>query len=128
MTKIFGRCIFIDLYCFLEPRLSSYQNGFLKGRSCTRQLFVYPNKIYQGLENRRNVQVVYTYYEKAFDSVDHQLLLRKLSDMVGRDRLLQIIRLNLSGRYYQVRISNSLINILLDFTGTKSCSNLKQLS
>ena len=90
--KIFDRCIFIDLNRFLEPRLSSYQYGFIRGRSYTVQLVVYLGKIYRALENRQNVQVVHTDHNKAFDRVDNQLLMRNSSDMGVRGRLLQLIR------------------------------------
>ena len=63
LSNVFDRFIFIDLYRLLEPRLSSYHYGFMKGRSCTVQLLVYLRKIYRVLENRQNVQVVYTNYE-----------------------------------------------------------------
>ena len=108
VSKILDRCIFIDLYRFVEPRLSSCQYGFIKGRSCTVQLLVYLGKIYRALDNHQNVQVVYTDFEKAFDRVDHQLLLRKLSDIGVRGRLLQLIRSFLSGRCYKVRVNSSL--------------------
>ena len=108
VSKILDRCIFINLYRFLEPRLSSCQYGFIKGRSCTVQLLVYLGKIYRALDNHQNVQVVYTDFEKAFDRVDHQLLLRKLSDIGVRGRLLQLIRSFLSGRCYKVRVNSSL--------------------
>ena len=72
------------------------------------QLLVYLGKIYRALENHQNVQVVYIDYETIFDHEDQQLLMRKLSDMAVRGRLLQLIRSCLSGRCYQVRVNNSL--------------------
>ena len=108
VSIFFDRCRTNYLYRFLEPRLWSYPYGFIWGRFFTVQLLVYLGKIYRALENHQNVQVVYTDYETIFDHEDQQLLMRKLSDMAVRGRLLQLIRSCLSGRCYQVRVNNFL--------------------
>ena len=108
VSKMFHRCIFIDLHRVLEPRLSSYQYGFKKCRFCKVLLLVYLGKNYRAPENRQNVHVVYLDYEKACERVHHQLLLSNVSDMGVKGSLLQLIRSYFSGRCCHVRINNSL--------------------
>ena len=54
------------------------QHGFRSGRSCLSQLLEHHNKILEELEKSSNVDVIYLDFGKAFDKVDHGILLNKL--------------------------------------------------
>ena len=54
------------------------QHGFRSGRSCLSQLLEHHNKILEELEKSNNVDVIYLDFTKAFDKVDHGILLNKL--------------------------------------------------
>ena len=54
------------------------QHGFCSGRSCLSQQLVHHNKILEELEKSNNVDVIYLDFAKAFDNVDHGILLNKL--------------------------------------------------
>ena len=54
------------------------QHGFRSGRSCLTQLLHHLDDILQGLLTGADVDTIYLDYAKAFDKVDHKLLLRKL--------------------------------------------------
>ena len=54
------------------------QHGFIAGKSCTTQLLEYIEDITQALDTGMGVNVIYLYFQKAFDKVPHQRLLKKL--------------------------------------------------
>ena len=54
------------------------QHGFRSGRSCLSLLLEHQNKISDELEKSNNVYVIYLDFAKAFDKVDHGILLNKL--------------------------------------------------
>ena len=87
VSKVFERCIYTTLYKFLRPKFSNSQHGFRKRRSCVTQLLQYLDLVFKGIDNGSKVEVVYTDFEKAFDKVDHGILLSKLFRLGVRGKL-----------------------------------------
>ena len=58
------------------------QHGFRSGRSCLSQLLEHHNKILEELEKSNNVDVIGLDFAKAFDKVDHGILLNKF-EIIG---------------------------------------------
>ena len=58
--------------------LSSKQHGFQKKRSCLTQLIDHVDHILKTLYAGDEVDAIYLDYGKAFEKVDHQILLKKL--------------------------------------------------
>ena len=56
------------------------QHGFRFGRSCLSQLLEH-HKILEELGKSNNVDVIYIDFAKAFDKVDHDILLKKLKNI-----------------------------------------------
>ena len=61
--------------------LQNFQHGFRTGRSCLTQLIDYYNSIMEQLELGENVDVVYLDMTKAFDKVDHKILMNKIKSL-----------------------------------------------
>ena len=59
--------------------INDAQHGFLHGRSCVTQLLTTLHRIGQLLDNNIQTDVIFLDFAKAFDSVDHNILLTKLS-------------------------------------------------
>ncbi|XP_028170917.1 inositol 1,4,5-trisphosphate receptor-like [Ostrinia furnacalis] len=57
------------------------QHGFLRGRSTVSNLSVFTNYVLEHMEGGGQVDVIYTDFEKAFDRVDHVILLHKLESL-----------------------------------------------
>ena len=58
-------------------KMNPKQHGFCSGRSCLSQLLKHHNNILEELEKSNNVDVIYLDFAKAFDKVDHGILLSK---------------------------------------------------
>ena len=81
VIKIFERVIRTQLVEFLENNklISAKQHGFRKGRSCLTQLLSHMDQILENYLRGDETDVIYLDYAKAFDKVDHKILLHKLS-------------------------------------------------
>jgi len=73
---------------FISNKLfSNCQNGFIKGRSTVLQLLHILDKWTKLLDEGRQVDAIYTDFEKAFDKVPHKRLLSKLRSYGVREEL-----------------------------------------
>lgn len=84
---------------------SSYQYGFIPGRSTVLQLITLLDKWTRHLENGGQLDIIYTDFEKAFDKVPHRRLLSKLSSYGIHVQLIKWIENFLCYRKYQVKIN-----------------------
>ena len=80
IIKIFERITVKKLVEYLERNnlLNNGQHGFRKKRSCLSQLLEHYQALVEALENREVAEVIYLDFAKAFDKVDHGVLMRKL--------------------------------------------------
>ena len=59
--------------------LSQYQHGFRSEHSCESQLISFRQEVYDNLENGNQTYIIVMDFSKAFDKVDHNKLIYKLS-------------------------------------------------
>ena len=80
LIKLFEKIIRIKIVDYIEEHnlLRSQQHAFRKYRSCLTQLLIHIDKILEIVGRGSNVDVVYLDFSKAFDKVDHKLLLFKI--------------------------------------------------
>ena len=57
--------------------LSPFQHGFVSRRSTMTNLLEFSSKVLKGFHEAKQTDVIYTDFSKAFDSVNHDLLLCK---------------------------------------------------
>ena len=105
-SKICERVVFFHLYNFLMETgfLYKFQSGFRPGDSTINQLIFLVHKIYEALEDGKEVQVVFLDISKAFDKVWHAGLLRKLEALGVQSPLLQWFESYLCNRKQRVVI------------------------
>lgn len=110
IIKIFEKIIRDRLVDFFEKQelFNNGQHGFRKGRSCLSQLLAHQEFVLDSLEEGGNVDVVYLDFAKAFDKVDHGVLLHKLSSLGIKGNLGMWIHSFLHGRSQRVAVDGTL--------------------
>ncbi|XP_015779033.1 PREDICTED: uncharacterized protein LOC107356917 [Acropora digitifera] len=105
-SKICERVVFFHLYNFLMETgfLYKFQSGFRPGDSTINQLIFLVHKIYEALEDGKEVRVVFLDISKAFDKEWHAGLLRKLEALGVQSPLLQWFESYLCNRKQRVVI------------------------
>lgn len=117
ISKVFEYVIHIRLTNFLERNavLSDQQYGFRKGMSTIRGLYQALSFAIDSLNNKNQTLVMCLDLSRAFDSVDHNILLNRLDGYGIRGRALELMKSYLCGRTQQV--------IDFDLNGRKIVSN-----
>ena len=100
LSKISEKIVFTRLYNFLLDIdfLNPFQSGFRPGDSTINQLILITHKIYEALEQGKEVRMVF------LDKVWHKGLLYKLERIGVRDPLLKWFKTYLTGRKQRVTI------------------------
>ncbi|BHF59610.1 hypothetical protein SprV_0100257100 [Sparganum proliferum] len=106
LCKVMERIMKNELIDFLEVHglLSNCQHGFRKGRSCTTNLLRSLQSWTRALDDRHEVHIAFIDFQKAFDTVPHQRLLRKLKKIGIGGNFLKWIENFLLGRHQVVCI------------------------
>ena len=78
--KIFESVIFDRIMSHVWNEISFCQHGFVADRSTVTNLCVFAEHVSEALDNKNQLDVIYTDCAKAFDKVDHEVLLGKLVD------------------------------------------------
>ena len=76
--KTFEKIIRDDLMNRCADKILDLQHGFLPGRSCETQLIPFYDDLALSLNNCSRIDVIYFNFSKAFDSVNHDIILNKL--------------------------------------------------
>ena len=84
--------------------LSQYQHGFRSEHSCESQLISFTQEVYDNLENGNQTDIIVMDFSKAFDKVDHNKLIYKLSALGIHPLTTRWIKSFLQCRTQQVRI------------------------
>ena len=100
ISKVFEKVMYSRLNDFLTAHqiLYLYQFGFRKDHSSYMALMVLIDKLTKCLENGDYVVGVYLDFSKAFDTVNHEILLKKLDHYVIRSAALSWFEIYLSNR------------------------------
>ena len=61
--------------------LSPFQNGFRSKHNCETQLVNFTQEVFENLENGKHTDLITMDFSKAFDKVDHNLLIYKLFNL-----------------------------------------------
>ncbi|KAK4470029.1 hypothetical protein MN116_000061 [Schistosoma mekongi] len=95
-------------YLLSEKLIFNSQHGFLKTRSCMTCHFEFFNLVFTKRSLGHLVLVLYLDISKAFDMVNHKLLVGKLSSYGIRNPLLAWLNSFLSNRHQIVKINSTL--------------------
>ena len=105
--KLFERLIHSRLYSFFDKYEVFYENqyGFLKNKSTTDAILRFVDQCYSNFDNKTHLISIFLDFSKAFDTVDHEILFKKLECYGIRGHVLNWIRSYLSDRFQYVEIS-----------------------
>ena len=83
LIKLFEKLLRNKIVTFLEQNnlMNNNQHGFRRFRSCLSQLLEHYDLLLEVLLTNNNADVIYLDFAKAFDVVDHHILLRKLKGL-----------------------------------------------
>ena len=107
--KIFEKLIFKRLTDFINKYKILYkkQYGFQRGKATEHAVMDIEHDILKSMENKEHPCCVFLDFAKAFDTVDHQILLQKLYHYGIRGKTHQLIESYLTDREQCVQVNNS---------------------
>ena len=110
LTKIFERVLRKELVKHLELNnlMNNTQHGFRSGRSTTSQLLAYYEDVLSKLEEGHVVDSIYLDFAKAFDKVDHNVLLLKMQSLNITGKIINWCEVFLKNRQQQVKVNGVL--------------------
>ena len=107
IIKIYERVIKKHIMVHLSDNelFNKGQHGFVPNRSTMTQLMVHHESIYENMLENKSTEVVYLDFAKAFDKVDHNILIRKVMEHKISGKIIRWIREFLKNRK-QIVIAN----------------------
>ena len=109
ITKLFERILRRHIVAYLEANylIHNSQHGFRPCRSCLTQLLHHMDSILSILEKHKNADVIYLDLSKAFDKVNHSILMHKIKQIGITGKVGSWIHSFLSNRTQQVVIDGA---------------------
>ena len=98
----------IVTYMSSNKLLSTAQHGFVPSRNCMTNLLLSMEDWATALEYGYSIDIIYTDFAKAFDSIPHKRLFAKLQSIGVQGQLLRWIEAFLTGRRHRVSLSGEL--------------------
>lgn len=126
-AKVFEASVYTTIYSTIKNLISTSQHGFMEKRSTVSNLTCLTKFVSDSLDKRGQVDVVYTDFSKAFDRIDHKLLIDKLSCIGLSNILLNFLSSYLENRLQYVQYNNFKSNTYLATSGVPQGSNLGPL-
>ena len=106
-SKIFGRIIQGQIGRYVETFLSPYICGYRKGYSVQHALIALLETLHVSLDNKGYGGAILMDLSKAFDTLNHDLLIAKLHAYGFSRNVLMLIKSYLSNRWLRTKINNS---------------------
>ncbi len=108
--KLLERCVHDQCYQYLSTHnlLTTSQSGFRKAHSTTTCLADFLDNIYQEIDEGVACGAIYLDLSKAFDTVDHHILLLKLRYLGFQHGVISWFRSNLSNRMQCTKVNGVL--------------------
>jgi hypothetical protein len=107
IPKLFEKIVVKNFLEKVGHLINEHQHGFIKNKSTITNLTCYSNILRQSIVVKNGqVDSIYTDFKKAFDRVDHSLLIFKLEKMGIRGNILKWIESYLTNRKQIVRFQN----------------------
>lgn len=126
-AKVFELIIFDHVFSHMKQYICQQQHGFMPSRSINTNLVNFVHFTSFAMDSRHQVDVIYTDMSKAFDKVDHFLLLKKMNFYGFSGDLINFFISYLQNRRQYVSFSGYKSDIFLAGSGVPQGSNLGPL-
>lgn len=126
-SKIFEHLLQRRLYDCIRCYISPQQHGFMRGRSTISNLAEVTQYISSCIDSHEQVDVLYTDFAKAFDTIDHGILLSKLAWLGFSTGITDLIASYLDNRSCYVCYNGYDSTIFTACSGVPQGSNLGPL-
>lgn len=110
IPKMFGALITEKLSKIVSPIIFINQHGFRPNMSIANNILLYQSKILEALNNRVQLDSIYTDFQKAFDKVQHNLLFNKISSFGIHGTLFNWLWSYIHCRTQAVKVSHYISN------------------
>lgn len=127
LPKIFSKIINNKLTPMFKHILAPQQHGFRNKKSCLTNLITIKHHIIKSFSNNQQTDVIYTDFEKAFDRVNHSLLINKLQKIGFANPLLSWFNSFLSQRIQFVKYKNFISTPMNVISGVPQGDHLSPL-
>lgn len=107
LSKIFETIIYNNIYEHVNASLSVYQHGFMPDKSTVSNLLVFSHDVSRAISDKKQLDVIYTDCTKAFDRVNHKILLKKLIDLNFSEQAYKFIKSYLLDRSQVIKVAGS---------------------
>jgi hypothetical protein len=109
LAKIFEKLMSIKIKSFLSVNsiLCKHQFGFRAGAGTADAILQFTDNVYDSLNNKESLAAVFLDFSKAFDTVNHRVLLSKLSHIGVRGAMHDWFRSYLNNRLQYVSLGTS---------------------
>lgn len=108
MSKLLEKSVHIQLTDYLNKNnlLNKNQFGFRQGYSTHKSIGTLLSDIYKNINNKHFTKICYIDLKKAFDTVSHQILFRKMESVGVGPKELQWFKNYLSGRVQTMKVND----------------------
>lgn len=127
LPKVFETIICEKLKNQVKPFFGGNQHGFLPKKSTVSNLLELSQRVARGLDAQHQTDVIYTDFAKAFDRVDHDILLKKMHRIGFDESLINFFVSYLRNRKQYVYINGYESKEFTAFSGVPQGSNLGPL-
>lgn len=105
LASIMESIIYKKIEAITRTKITHNQHGFVKGRSILTNLLQLSNNILEAFKSDTQIVAVYLDFLKAFDKVDHNILLNKLQKMGITGNTLKWLQSYLHNRFQTVIVN-----------------------
>ena len=129
LSKVFEKLLHKRITNFLTKfkLINKTQFGFQKGKCTSDAILEFLDNAYESLNNKKYLLAIFLDFSKAFDTISHDILLKKLEYMGFRGPILNILKSYLSNRKQFVSIGGSTSETLETTIGVPQGSTLGPL-
>ena len=108
ISKVFEKVIYNQINSFMENKILKCVTGFRTSCGIQHSLIAMLEKWKKALDKEENMSAVFMDLSKAFDSINHDLLLAKLKACGFSKQALSFVCSYLKNRRQRVQINNKL--------------------